>query len=172
MVRRRGVRRHFLDCPLIGRHNCGGRAAARELGQPPDAVSGAGRGWTPRRGTGAAGATPCFTKFGAIMAIHPVAEAALLFALVLAAAGGLFWLVKRLRDVEADDTPTASDLLSNFRELHARGGLSDEEYRTIKTKLAAQLQDDMQVDLETMLAETREESRRSSVAGDAGQGAL
>ncbi|TWT31290.1 hypothetical protein KOR34_46660 [Posidoniimonas corsicana] len=106
------------------------------------------------------------------MAIHPVAEAALLFALVLAAAGGLFWLVKRLRDVEADDTPTASDLLSNFRELHARGGLSDEEYRTIKTKLAAQLQDDMQVDLETMLAETREESRRSSVAGDAGQGAL
>lgn len=34
----------------------------------------------------------------------------------------------------------ASDLLSNFRELHSEGGLSDEEFRTIKTLLSEKLQ--------------------------------
>ena len=32
-----------------------------------------------------------------------------------------------------------SELLTKFRELHGRGSLSDDEYRTIKTKLARQL---------------------------------
>jgi hypothetical protein len=30
-------------------------------------------------------------------------------------------------------------MMSKFRELHAEGGLSDEEFRTIKTKLASEL---------------------------------
>ncbi len=34
----------------------------------------------------------------------------------------------------------ANELISKFRELHSRGGLSDEEFRTIKTTLAEQLQ--------------------------------
>jgi hypothetical protein len=34
-------------------------------------------------------------------------------------------------------------LLTKFRDLHARGGLSDDEYRTIKTKLATQLQTEL-----------------------------
>lgn len=39
---------------------------------------------------------------------------------------------------ESDSGPL--DMLTNFRELHAQGGLSDEEYRNIKAKLAAQFQ--------------------------------
>jgi hypothetical protein len=31
-------------------------------------------------------------------------------------------------------------MLAKFRDLHARGGLSDDEYRTIKTKLATQIE--------------------------------
>jgi uncharacterized membrane protein len=34
----------------------------------------------------------------------------------------------------------ASELLSKFREMHAQGGLSDEEFRTIKTLLAGKFQ--------------------------------
>ena len=34
----------------------------------------------------------------------------------------------------------ASELLTKFRELHVRGSLSDDEYRTIKTKLATQFE--------------------------------
>ncbi|MEM1303919.1 MAG: SHOCT domain-containing protein [Planctomycetota bacterium] len=41
---------------------------------------------------------------------------------------------------EADGAHDAHNSLSKFRELHARGTLSDEEYRTIKTKLASELQ--------------------------------
>lgn len=111
------------------------------------------------------------------MAIHPVAEAAFLFAVVLAAAGSLVWLVKRWRDVRAEDTPAASDLLTNFRELHSQGGLSDEEYRTIKTTLAGQLRDGVRVEdlpltMEALLAEAKRDQSGSSVAGDAGHGAL
>jgi hypothetical protein len=34
----------------------------------------------------------------------------------------------------------ASNMMSNFRDLHSRGELSDEEYRTIKARLADRLQ--------------------------------
>jgi hypothetical protein len=49
-------------------------------------------------------------------------------------------LLKRFRDYNADDGVDPSELLSKFREMHSRGTLSDTEYRTIKTKLAAQIQ--------------------------------
>ncbi len=39
---------------------------------------------------------------------------------------------KRFREKE----PSVLDLLSKFRDVHAQGGLSDAEYRTIKTRLA------------------------------------
>lgn len=82
---------------------------------------------------------------GQAMSIHPVAEAAAMLALVLAMGAGVFWLMKRLRDVDVNDGPDASGMLTKFRDLHTRGGLSDDEYRTIKTKLAGQLQADMGV---------------------------
>lgn len=68
-----------------------------------------------------------------------LAQATAVLALVLAAAAFAFWLLKRLHGGAADDTLATHDSLTNFRELHARGGLSDEEFRTIKTKLAREL---------------------------------
>lgn len=50
------------------------------------------------------------------------------------------YVVKRFRDRKDDNQPPASDLLTNFREIYARGGLSEEEFRTIKAQLAARLQ--------------------------------
>jgi len=47
----------------------------------------------------------------------------------------------RLKTVQKE--PKASEWLSKFRELHSQGKLSDEEFRTIKTNLAAQLQDEL-----------------------------
>jgi uncharacterized membrane protein len=37
----------------------------------------------------------------------------------------------------------ASELFSDIRDMHARGELSDEEYRNIRTKLSARLQDEL-----------------------------
>lgn len=51
--------------------------------------------------------------------------------------------VRRLRDRAEDDQGGASDMLTKFREMHAQGVLSDEEYRTIKTNLAARLQSEI-----------------------------
>lgn len=52
---------------------------------------------------------------------------------------GVFF-VTRFRDSRDDDQLPTSDALTKFREMHARGDLSDEEFRTIKTRLASQLQ--------------------------------
>ena len=43
----------------------------------------------------------------------------------------------RWRGRDSDDQHGSHELLTNFREMHARGELSDQEYRTIKTRLAA-----------------------------------
>jgi len=53
------------------------------------------------------------------------------------------YVVRKIRAESVQQEPAASDLISKFRELHSRGDLSDEEFRTIKTKLAAQLQDEL-----------------------------
>lgn len=49
-------------------------------------------------------------------------------------------LLGSLHDRTAQDTDDPSELLSKFREMHSRGTLSDGEYRTIKSKLASQIQ--------------------------------
>lgn len=58
-------------------------------------------------------------------------------------------LARRLRGDAGDDRPRSDQMLTKFRELHARGGLSDEEFRTIKTTLARQFQDELRDDEET-----------------------
>ena len=50
-----------------------------------------------------------------------------------------FYIVQRVRDV-ADDAETTSDMLSKFREMEHQGDLSESEFRTIKTVLAARMQ--------------------------------
>ena len=60
-----------------------------------------------------------------------------LLAVVIAVAA---YVVSTIRAKTLQREPPASELLSKFRELHSQGGLTDAEYRTIKTTLAAQLQ--------------------------------
>ena len=52
-----------------------------------------------------------------------------------------YYVLQKFRDSTAQDTPNASDHISNFRELHSQGGLSETEYRTIKSVLGEQLKD-------------------------------
>jgi uncharacterized membrane protein len=49
------------------------------------------------------------------------------------------WVVRRFRGRIDDDQLPTRDLLTNFRELHQAGEISDEEFRTIKTRLGAKL---------------------------------
>ena len=58
-----------------------------------------------------------------------------LFALVAAATWFIVRLRARFRDRE-DSTEGGRQMLMQMGELHRRGGLSDEEYRSIKSKLS------------------------------------
>ena len=62
---------------------------------------------------------------------------AVLVALVIVAA----YLIGKLRRNRDNPFASASELIADFREIHAEGGLSDEEFRTIKSMLAEQLQE-------------------------------
>ncbi len=70
---------------------------------------------------------------------HPLSQAALWFAVIFALTALAFLVLRKWRGSAYEGQPTASELLTKFRELHGRGGLSDDEYRTIKTKLARQI---------------------------------
>lgn len=48
----------------------------------------------------------------------------------LIAAG--FYLVSIFRDYAADDQDDTSDVLANLEEMHRKGDISDEEFRTIQ----------------------------------------
>jgi len=74
---------------------------------------------------------------------HPLFQAALWFAVIFALLALSVLLVRRWGGGAAEDRPQTSELLTKFRELHRRGGLSDDEYRTIKTKLAAQIDSEL-----------------------------
>lgn len=70
---------------------------------------------------------------------HSLTEAALLFAAVFVVLAIGIAVVRRFRDGKVDDVQESSELMSKFRDLHDQGGLSDEEFRHIKTKLATKL---------------------------------
>src|SRR5262245_43734358 len=57
---------------------------------------------------------------------------------VVLLAVGVF-IIRRFPKSAANDKPPTSDMLDAMRDLHARGQLSDDEYRSIKTKLATRL---------------------------------
>jgi hypothetical protein len=62
----------------------------------------------------------------------------------LAALATLTWyVVGKIRSKPAKKEPPTSQWLSKCRELHSKGGLSDEEFRTIKTQLSKQLQNEL-----------------------------
>ena len=59
------------------------------------------------------------------------------------------YVIGKIRAESVQQEPGASELLSKFRELHSRGNLDETEFRTIKTTLAARLQDELKDDEET-----------------------
>jgi hypothetical protein len=46
------------------------------------------------------------------------------------------YVIGKVRKRARQEQPTVLELLSKFRDVHSQGGLSDAEYRTIKTRLA------------------------------------
>lgn len=72
-------------------------------------------------------------------ALEGLTQAALLFAgmFVLVAIGLV--LVRKFRGRSEQTVRDVHEMMTNFRELHRRGGLSDEEFRTIKSKLALEV---------------------------------
>jgi hypothetical protein len=105
-----------LDATFPPAHNIGGEANK--------AARGDGERKTP------CGMTELFS--------HPLSQAALWFAAIFAILALSILVVRRWRGGAAEDRLSASELLTKFRELHVRGSLSEDEYRTIKTKLATQ----------------------------------
>lgn len=72
-----------------------------------------------------------------------------------------FYLIAKIRDAFRQSEQTTSVLLDNFRDLHTSGQLSDEEYRNIKSKLAARLRDELK---ESAQAKKPDSSARESSA--------
>ena len=70
---------------------------------------------------------------------QPIIMVAILF--IIMAIG--YYLVGRFRDNAEYDRPTASDLLTNFREMHHEGDVDEKEYRAIKTVLGERLQQEV-----------------------------
>jgi hypothetical protein len=60
---------------------------------------------------------------------------------ILAATG--IYVVGRVKSSFREDGISTNEMLTNFRELHSRGDLSDGEYRTIKATLSARLQEEL-----------------------------
>ena len=56
--------------------------------------------------------------------------------------------IRKIRSKTLQQEPTASDLLSNFRELHAQGELTDAEFRTIEAMLTARLREELKDNVE------------------------
>ena len=61
-------------------------------------------------------------------------------AVLIAVAG---YVITQIRPKTVQKERGTNELLSKFRELHSQGGLSDAEFRTIKTTLAVELQEEL-----------------------------
>jgi uncharacterized membrane protein len=53
------------------------------------------------------------------------------------------YIAGQIRAKAVQKEPSANELLTKFREMHSRGVLSDEEFRTIKTTLTDRLQTEL-----------------------------
>ncbi len=54
-----------------------------------------------------------------------------------------FYVISKFRPTRDNGSYSTSDWISHFRELHSSGVLAEEEFRTIKTKLARQMRDEL-----------------------------
>jgi uncharacterized membrane protein len=74
----------------------------------------------------------------------PAAKALLSVTILLIMLAVGYYLVRRFRDRTDDGGQTASDLLTNFREMRREGDISETEFRTIKTVLGRKLQRELE----------------------------
>jgi hypothetical protein len=72
-------------------------------------------------------------------AYESLVQAALLFAAIFVLTAVVLAVARSLRSRPNDDTRDASEIMANFRQVYEEGGLSDEEFRTIKARLAREL---------------------------------
>jgi len=63
--------------------------------------------------------------------------------LVLVVVGGAY-VLEKLRRLSGSGRPSAQDWLSQFRQMHSDGLLSDQEFRTIKSTLIPQIRQEAQ----------------------------
>ncbi|MHC4404731.1 MAG: hypothetical protein ACYTG0_34200 [Planctomycetota bacterium] len=75
-----------------------------------------------------------------------VAEMVFWAAVVAVAVVVAVYVVGKIRAEAVQQELTPTDLASKFDDLHSKGELSDEEYRTIRTTLAARLQSELKDD--------------------------
>ena len=54
-----------------------------------------------------------------------------------------YYLVTSFRNRSGEDSLTANEMLTNFREMHDEGEISKDEFRTIKTVLGAKLNNEL-----------------------------
>jgi len=63
-------------------------------------------------------------------------ELAVSLALLLLLTAVAAYVIVKVRSKAKENDPSGIELLSRFRDVHSQGGLSDAEFRTIKTRLA------------------------------------
>lgn len=73
----------------------------------------------------------------------PTVQLILWLAVLAAMIAVAVYVIMRIRSEPVQSEPVASEMLSKFRELRGQGDLSEEEFRTIKTTLAEQLQHEL-----------------------------
>lgn len=73
----------------------------------------------------------------------PAARIVILVALTAALVAGGIYVIGKVRAGLRREEPPTSQWITKFRELHAKGVLSDEEYRTIKSVLAERFEEEL-----------------------------
>jgi uncharacterized membrane protein len=66
----------------------------------------------------------------------PITDLAIGLAALILLVAIAAYVIGKVRKRMRQEQPSVLELLSKFREVHSQGGLSDAEYRTIKTRLA------------------------------------
>ncbi len=84
-----------------------------------------------------------------VSVLDPRIKAALLFAAVLLLVALGVYVARILRGGDGHDQVTSTEMLTKFGEMHGQGNLSEEEFRTIKTKLAPQIKTELRDNDET-----------------------
>ena len=73
----------------------------------------------------------------------PLASIVLLIAFTATLVAVGIYVIAKVRASTREEVAPTSESMTYFQNLHAQGGLSDEEYRTIKAMLAERLQQEL-----------------------------